>query len=306
MSLLRDIQAAAVDPNTDVSTLLRKCKILAVRLGNEEFKKWVDRELNGYENVEGLPEYRILYTESKGNFSGAFGRSLRNAPIPPSCLPKELNDQVTKSFLMGAISVYSSLIDREKRENAYEHWPADMLAYFGQQIYQEMNCLSAWKVIPYNALVALVDTIKTRILNFALEIEGEAPDAGEASPNAPPLPQDTVSHVFNTYISGPVQNVATGSSHVTQSGEFIVIPGDFESLRNHLIKSLGVEAHDISGLKSAIDGDKTAQGKLTFGNRVQAWTGKMVGKAASGAWKVSTSVASTVLGRALSKYFGLE
>ncbi|MBF0290686.1 MAG: hypothetical protein HQK86_00860 [Nitrospinae bacterium] len=47
MSLLRDIQTAAVAPDTDVATLLRKCKILAVRLGNDDFKAWVDHELNG-------------------------------------------------------------------------------------------------------------------------------------------------------------------------------------------------------------------------------------------------------------------
>ncbi|MFA4987111.1 MAG: hypothetical protein WC712_11035 [Candidatus Brocadiia bacterium] len=48
MTLLQEIQAACVDPNTDIVTLLRKCKILAVRLGNNEFKKWVDSELSGY------------------------------------------------------------------------------------------------------------------------------------------------------------------------------------------------------------------------------------------------------------------
>jgi hypothetical protein len=84
MSLLRDIQDAAVDPSTDVATLLRKCKILAVRLGSEEFKQWVDYELNGYDKVEDLPEYRILHTESFGTFAGPFGTSMNNALIPPS------------------------------------------------------------------------------------------------------------------------------------------------------------------------------------------------------------------------------
>ena len=305
MSLLRDIQAAAVDPNTDVSTLLRKCKILAVRLGNENFKKWVDNELNGYDDIADLPEYRILHTASFGHFSGAFGSGLNNAPIPPSCLPKEFRDRVTKSYLMAPISAYASLIDSEARNNSQEHWPADMVAFFGQKIYQGMNCLSAWKVIPYNALVALVDTIKTRVLNFALEIEGEAPDAGEAPPNTPPLPQEKVSQVFNTYISGNVQNVAAGSRHVTQTGSVAVHAGDLESLRNHLA-STGIEAHDISELEHAIAEDEGARGVPALGERVQAWIGKMVGKAASGAWSVSTSVAGTVLGKALSKYFGLE
>lgn len=305
MSLLRDIQAAAVDQHADIATLLRKCKILAVRLGNESFKEWVDHELNGYNNRKDLPKYRILQTQSCGHFSGPYGREIKNAPIPPSCLPDKFREFATTSYLMSPISSYASLINTKDRINARENWPADIVAHFGQNIYEGMNCLSAWKVIPYNALVALEDTIKTRVLNFALEIEGEAPDAGEASPNAPPLPQEKVSQVFNTFISGNAHNIATGSSHVTQSGNVIVMPGDFESLRKHLV-SLGIQASDIKDLDSAIQKDKRAQGKLALGKRVQAWMGAMAGKAASGAWETGKSVAGTVLSKALSKYFGLE
>ncbi len=50
MSLLREIQNAAVDETVSLAVLLRKCKILAARLGNIEFKTWVDKELNGYDN----------------------------------------------------------------------------------------------------------------------------------------------------------------------------------------------------------------------------------------------------------------
>jgi hypothetical protein len=223
MSLLRDIQNAAVDPNTDVATLLRKCMILAARLKSDDFKRWVDHELNGYKKVEDLPEYRILYVESYGDFAGPFGRELRDARIPPLRLPEEFRDRVTKSYLIEPISAYASLIDREDKIDPHEPWPADMVAMFGKKIYQDANCLDAWKVIPHNALVALVDTIKTRILRFALEIEEEAPDAGEASPRQPPLPQEKVWQVFYTHIVGDVQNVAPGSSHSIQAKETIIM-----------------------------------------------------------------------------------
>jgi hypothetical protein len=304
MSLLRDIQNAAVDPNTDVTTLLRKCKILAVRLGNEELKRWVDNELNGYEKSENLPKYRILHVGSCGHFSGVFGRRLENAPIPPSCLPEKFRNKITKSYMMQPISAYASLIDNEK-VNPVEQWPADMVAMFGQKIYQDMTCISAWKVIPHNALVAVVDTIKTRILNFVLEIEEEAPDAGEANPRQPPLPQEKVSQVFNTYITGNVQNIATGSSNFTQASELCVIEGDFLTLAKYL-ESHGVQNEDIEELKDLLDTDKKVEEESPFDKRVQGWIGKMMGKAASGAWQVSMSTAGTLLGKALSKYYGIE
>ena len=81
MSLLREIQNDAVNSNVKVSDLLRKCKILAYRLGNNDFKSWVEFELNGYSKIEILPNYRVLKVNSKGHFSGAFGSGLRNADL---------------------------------------------------------------------------------------------------------------------------------------------------------------------------------------------------------------------------------
>lgn len=304
MSLLRDIQNAAVSKDTDVATLLRKCKILAVRLGNDEFKNWVDSELNGYESIDNLPEYRILHTISHGHFSGPYGSSLKDAPIPPSCLPEEFRDNITTSYLKLPISGYVSLVNNKEGKDAIEQWPADIIAHFGRKIYNDMNCLSAWKIIPLNALDALIDTIKTRILNFVLEIEREAPKAGEASPNQPPLPQERVNHVFYTYISGDVQNLATGSTNFSQSKNNKVIVNDVESLKKYLL-SKGLDKKDIEEMQQAIEQDRQDNAK-GFGERVQAWMAKMVGKAASGVWNVTVSVAGSLIGKALSDYFGLK
>lgn len=72
MSLLREIQqaAAATDPAVDLPSLLRKCKILANRLGNPEFKQWVDFELKGYPDLAKLPDYRVFSVCIHGDFTG--------------------------------------------------------------------------------------------------------------------------------------------------------------------------------------------------------------------------------------------
>lgn len=48
MSLLREIQDAAISSDVELAVLLRKCKVLAARLGSNEFKSWVESELSGY------------------------------------------------------------------------------------------------------------------------------------------------------------------------------------------------------------------------------------------------------------------
>jgi hypothetical protein len=216
MSLLREIQDAAISSEVELTTLLRKCKVLSARLGNDDFKRWVDNELDGYKNAEDLPEYRLLYVNSKGHFSGAFGSGLTNADIPMSCIPEEFRDNLSKSYMHGAIASLEALVAKSDGGTASEPWNPDLVAHVGQSIYQGMNCMQAWKVIPITSIVATLDAVRNRILNFVLEIEAEAPDAGEAAINSSPVPQEKVHQIFNTYISGHVQNVATGSSDFEQ------------------------------------------------------------------------------------------
>ena len=217
MSLLRQIQDSAIDSSVDLATLLRKCKVLAARLGNEDFKRWIDNELSGYDSKDDLPEYRILNVNSKGHFGGPFGSGLRNADIPLMCLPEHFRESLGHSYMMEPVAAMASLVANGKSGSLQEPWNPDLVAHFGNRIYERMVCMQAWKVIPASAIVAALDTVRTRVLNFVLEIEAQNPAAGEAMSNERPVPQETVQHIFNTYITGDVQNLSSGSTNVSQN-----------------------------------------------------------------------------------------
>lgn len=125
---------------------------------------------------------------------------------------------------------------------------------------------------PYSAIVALIDTIKTRVLNFCLEIEAEAPDAGEAPLNAPPISQDKVTQVFNTYITGTVQNVATGGSHFNQQATATFGPSD--EVFRQLLEAIASVSHEVSSAKAiacAVEEMRDSVGTRSFGSRYQAF-----------------------------------
>ena len=220
MSLLRQIQDAAVDSSVELPTLLRKCKILAFRLGNEDFKRWIDNELSGYDEKDDLPEYRILNVNSKGHFSGAFGSGLKNADIPLLCVPEDFRESLGHSYLMQPIAAIASLVSSQSSGTIQEAWNPDWVAHFGRNIYERMVCMQAWKVIPASALVAALDTVRTRVLNFVLEIEAQNPAAVEAMIDEKPVPPEKVQQIFNTYITGTVQNLASGSTNVSQHAKW--------------------------------------------------------------------------------------
>lgn len=255
MSLLREIQSEAVSPTTKVSALLRKCKILAYRLGNENFKKWVDSELNGYAETEILPKYRILSVISQGHFNGPFGSGLRNADIPSGCFPPEFRNDLTTSYLLGPIAELESLIDKDSTNKILQQpWNPDFIAKFAYVIYQNMVCIKAWKSISSTQIEGVLDIVKTRILSFVLEIEALNPDAGEAALNSSPIPQEKVSQIFNINISGDVQNLASGNHHSTIHQEInnSQIPQEFLDLLSTLRKS-EIEEELVNDLELRIE-----------------------------------------------------
>lgn len=265
MSLLREIQQAAIDEHSNIATLLRKCKVLAARLGSQEFGNWIDNELNGYRNLDELPPYRILRVNSYGDFVGYFGRQGKNLPIPPGSLPEEIREYTQTSKLKMAISALANLAESE--DYSREAWPPDVVRIIGSKIYEDMNCLSAWKVLPRPALIAVLDTVRTSVLNFALQIESEYPDAGEAPINSKPIPEEKVSQVFNTYITGTVQNLATGSSHFKQQAHFSSGLSDelFSNLLDAVTKA-SASQEIIEKMSALIEEMRGSQGTSNFKN----------------------------------------
>jgi len=265
MSLLRDIQSSAVDAKEPIGTLLRKCKILAARLGSSEFSAWIECELNGFSERDQLPEYRIMTVGCKGHFSGGFGSAMNNAEIPSRCIPKDFREGLYTSYLAQPISSLESLINDSDGGTVQEPWPADVTAHFGANMYQGMNCLQAWKVIPVNALVGVLDMIRNRVLNFVLEIESEDPQAGDAPLNSQPVAEEKVQQIFHTHISGNVQNLATGSNHVKQHAVNNEQNEIFNELLHALVSSNGTK-ESKNEIMGTVEEMRDTQGTTGFKN----------------------------------------
>lgn len=307
MSLLLDIQNDVIDSNVDISVILRKCKVLAVRLGNEPFENWVDRELNGYKNKKQLPDYRIVQVYSQGNFSGSFGSGLNNADIPFLSIPKKYRENLRKCYFVEPIGYYINSLKNSKGGNFKEQWPPDLVAYTGGDIYQGMNCMSAWKLIPNASIFSLVEAVRNRILNFVLEIGKEAPDAGEDSPKTQKISPERVSQVFNTTIYGNVGNFSEASQSVNQTVTINVSKNDLDSLKAYL-SSAGIPKGEIQKLEVAIQKDSAEKVNKTqkLGNKVLAWIKLTSSQIKSEAIPVLKKVSANLITRAILEYYGID
>lgn len=302
MNLLRDIQKDAIDNNASLESLLRKCRVLASRLKNDELKLWSQRELDGYFGDEDVPVYRQIVGQGCGHFSGPFGSGIRNAPIADSLIPKKIRDQLIRIRMRESVAAIEHLLSSSTDKTLQYEWPGDAARIFGAEIYENQILVQGWTKVPLSFCAGILSTVRNRILNFALEIEAQNPDAGEAEPNSTPIPADQVSQIVHNYIYGNVGNFASGQNF-QQSSTAIISQGDLQALESAL-EQHGVSKSDLTAMKSALAREPEPKGEI-FGPRVATWIGKMVAKAAEGTWKIGTNVAATLLTAYLKQYYGL-
>jgi hypothetical protein len=158
--------------------------------------------------------------------------------------------------------------------------------------------------ISVKAIAAIVDNVRNTVLQWALKLEQEG-IIGDGMSFSKKEKEKALTST-NIHIAGNFQGVLgnVNNSDVTQNLNMTVQKGDLNSLSDFLSKK-GISSEDIEELKTAIATDPKPQSE-TFGEKVGAWLGKMVSKAASGAWKIGVDVATSLLASAIWAYYGIK
>lgn len=301
MRLVDEIIDLASDDDTSVSVLLRKCLILAHRLKNDRLKTWAENELNGYTNADGVPEYRKAVVVAKGFFIGRMGAQIHNQPLAARVLKPEDRHWALSAALKQPIVAYEG--GDPKGSCPRIEWPADLTVRYQSKFFDGYVLNRAWQEIPSTTLVGLVDTVKTRVLRFALELRDELV---QVSDEPGQIPSEKVERSVVNIIYGGNNVIAGSARGFTQIGSITVQPGDLPGLRTAL-KHLGVEHDDISDLESALAGDaERSGGAAAFGQLTAAWL-KRIGSAVGNAGlSVAADVAKAEATRWILQYLGLS
>lgn len=65
-SVVIQLQQEALNADVPVSELLRKALVVARKLGQRDFQKWIEGELNGYAGGKDAPVYREVRGQVRG------------------------------------------------------------------------------------------------------------------------------------------------------------------------------------------------------------------------------------------------
>jgi AbiTii len=295
MTLLQEIEDGSSGDGMPTGTLLRKSLVLASRLGSQSAIDWINWELDGYPNDVPVPDYRFLSLTIKADLIDVAKRA--NGWTVPTAFLGKSSDNWTRIGYRNGVGAIEHLLSTA--DSSVHFSMSNLPLYLRTQKFTEMEIINAWGEASSSQLKHILDTARTRVLRFVLDLGKEYPDAGVLK-SSTPKDADRVTQIFTNNIYGPANVVGTAShSNIVLN----VMQGDFASLKQTLEEN-GVAAPDIDALKIALDSEMSPP-KEGFGPKVAAWIGNMMKKSAEGTWKIATSAAGGLLGKALGRFYGL-
>jgi hypothetical protein len=96
--LINEIEAGALDENTPIASVLRKCLVLGGRAGSADLRDWARRELHGYDKKTDIPSYRKVSAHIKIDAVMGHHR-VTGQIIGPHNLPEVAQDEIKEEFL---------------------------------------------------------------------------------------------------------------------------------------------------------------------------------------------------------------
>jgi hypothetical protein len=290
------LQEYATDEAHDVSELLRKALLVATKLKLTDFREWLSHELNGYDDKPSVPQYRTIRGELRV-------QNPYHGLVPFLIEDGELAEMVCKVHVTESVAALRNLIAQSGpgRTVAFTFPPeAEAVLMRMQDGFAPLRPL---RVVGTNQLTSVINTVRNRVLEWALalEEEGIVGDGLSFSREEKTIAASNPNIRIDNFqgILGDVHQ-----SRVTQENRLVINSGSFDSLARYL-KSQGVPDDDVDSLELAIRDDPDPTNERKFGERVSAWMGKMVTKAADGTWNVGVGAAGGLLAAALSKFYGM-
>jgi len=301
--LLDEIIGLAVDNKQPITTLLRKCIVLAHQLKNERLRMWANEELNGYSSIDNLPDYRILPAPATGLFVGP-GWARFEQGIPSFALEKDDRQFAESVSVAQSVGALEHLLSSGSASSISFPWNANLVAIYQNKLQSGWQLFSAQQVVPKSAIAGIVDTVRTRVLNMTLEIQSEIGDKDEDLKQITPeeskkVDQTIVNNIFggNVYVSTGQSNMAATTVQQQQQN---IVSGDWEHLAK-VLRGSGMSEAELTELSTAVESD----GK-TMGAKVKSWIEKTAPKVLSGGVKVGVAVGQSLLLEYLKQYYGLS
>jgi hypothetical protein len=210
MGLLTEIQNDIVNEQISTSSIFRKALILAYNLEHDEFKNWVEMELDGYVRINNesfdtwskrLPIYRKIHPKVYGDVASAFSRN----PQTPIMIPElvdALPEDIKTVHLQQGIPGLEKLLESDG-EFLGVAWPDDVVLLLNESLFQPQGqvCASISNSFPKSQVTDIIETVRNRLLKFTLELKKEFPHLDQDNSSSVETSNEKVTQIFNITVA---------------------------------------------------------------------------------------------------------
>jgi len=304
MDLLRSLRDELVDDKIPLSSILRKAKVLASILGNQELLKFVDSEINGYADKDELPDYRRVGVMSYASYVGPFGALLSDIQIPTNSFPEPLRVFASQHEFAESILALESHAKRSPETGLMKApWPAEALKFLNTTGTNYV-CIEAYKMFSVAALLQIFERVRTALLNIVLELLKTSPQGSISEEELGKISPEKVVSVVTNNIYGSHTIVASGVDF-SQTVNNTDLRGNFEALEASL-KSISLPEKNAIELLEAVKLEKPESGQKGLGVKVTNAITKVTDLILKGSVTGLTSASIGILVQAVSAYYGIR
>jgi hypothetical protein len=213
-ALVIELQSAAYDEKKPVSALLRLALAVGSKLGLTEIEEWLRAELNGYvvkNSIDkDIPSYRIV------------GARLKGLNPHTGWIPIEFADQKVRA-MVSSIPVLQPASELEHLISGdTDHLTMDVPLALKQLLWKSNGFqFQIAQHISRSQVVGILDTVRSRVLDFALELERRG-IMGEGKSFTQSERSDAKSIQYNIHNVGVLGDVS-GQATVTASQTTTII-----------------------------------------------------------------------------------
>jgi hypothetical protein len=263
--LLAQIEAEVLDDEVALSSLLQKCIVLGGKARSEKMRAWARQELNGYSDLDSVPEYRrvpvplMAFVTNRGGYNG------RPVRIDDSIFPDPIQKVIREEFndlevavLNEGIGVLEAMASQGKEEQRLiPHWSSGIVNLMNQRdMTVNGRVAEVYWSVPTVSIQGVLVGIRTALAELVAELitltpqDQEVPDRNAADQAIQFMltgDRPTVNYI--------VQHAADGGTNVTVNGGDKARPVTVAGKDGSAIGS-----QTASGANSSVAGSQEASG----------------------------------------------
>lgn len=266
MKLIDEIIEILSSENCNLENALIKTKILLHKMDEKSLLTWVNQELNGYDDIKTLPNYRKVNCTVVGSYQNYTTR-YTNHLIPILHLKDDELDFFTNIKFSDSISTIEEF--SSGKNDKYFSIELELIPLLAKGFDSSVQVTDIKRHVSKAKFLGVLTQIRSRLLDFILDISEKIPDDISDKDIKSKSKEIGTEEIFNNAIFNGNMIFNIGDNNKNES---IQIKNNFEYLSKKL-ENYKLDSKDLEELKESIEEDKTTinHDKKEFGKNVKNW-----------------------------------